>query len=228
MLWNRFEQTCADPKQGKQLSATTGSQLGSFGPPPGTQKSYTVDRSVFRELLLNGLDHDVLFSKCLDHYMTSDDSITACFTDGSALRTSLLAGADGVNSKVRQQYLGQFPMIDAGKTIIYGKTPLGKDLQAVIRDSGLEGSSMAVEKATDQKNQTLLLETIHFGRRKTLRTLLPQDYVYWVLISPSVPKKAGEGLRLGHEESASLSLELTQGWASIFRQVLEMQDSNQT
>ncbi|KAJ5198756.1 FAD/NAD(P)-binding domain-containing protein [Penicillium cinerascens] len=192
-------------------------QLGSF-----------VDRSGFRELLINGLDHDVLFNKCLDHYMTSDGSITAYFTDGSTLKASLLVGADGANSQVCQQYLGQFPMIGAGRTIICGKTPLGEDLQAVIRDSGLEGSSIAVEKAADQKNQTLLLEIIHFGRGETLGTFSPQDYVYWVLISPSVLKKAGEGLRLCYEESASLSLELTQGCASILRQVLEMQDNSQT
>ena len=62
---------------------------------------YTIDRTVFRDVLLSGLQGDVFFSKQFTHYETEGSQVKAYSMDGTVKTVSLLVGADGVRSRVR-------------------------------------------------------------------------------------------------------------------------------
>lgn len=64
----------------------------------------SVDRSTFKKVLLTGLD--VRFGHALTGYRQSaDGNVFADFDNGETAAVNLLVGADGINSRVRQQLL---------------------------------------------------------------------------------------------------------------------------
>ncbi|KAL1931856.1 hypothetical protein VTP01DRAFT_8912 [Rhizomucor pusillus] len=65
---------------------------------------YRVNRGRFRQWLLEGLD--VEWDKILDHYEVTESGIKVTFKDGTTETGSVLVGADGVNSAVCAQILG--------------------------------------------------------------------------------------------------------------------------
>lgn len=65
---------------------------------------YRVNRGRFRQWLLEGLD--VEWDKILDHYEVTESGVKVTFKDGTTETGSVLVGADGVNSAVCAQILG--------------------------------------------------------------------------------------------------------------------------
>jgi 2-polyprenyl-6-methoxyphenol hydroxylase-like FAD-dependent oxidoreductase len=68
--------------------------------------------------------------------------VTAHFADGSSARGDILVGADGVNSRVRQQYLPHAPRLDTGGTGIQGKVWLTGALRARLPARLQDGPAM--------------------------------------------------------------------------------------
>ncbi|KAJ5082605.1 hypothetical protein N7532_011648 [Penicillium argentinense] len=69
-MFSLFGKTCASiPKLGVKIKRD-GSSTAPFGLSPGAPggRSYTVDRSVFREALLTGLEENTLFDNCLKSF----------------------------------------------------------------------------------------------------------------------------------------------------------------
>ncbi|MEU8325000.1 FAD-dependent monooxygenase [Nonomuraea sp. NPDC048881] len=94
---------------------------------PGVD-GFGVNRLTLREILLSGLD--VRFGTEFTRYEPlPGDRVRAHLADGSALDGDLLAGADGVGSRVRAQLLPD-AVVDRLDWALYGRTVLTPDLLA--------------------------------------------------------------------------------------------------
>ena len=92
-----------------------------------------VDRLTLREVLLAGLDERVTFGKEFRSYeQLSDGSVRASFTDGTTSCGNVLVAADGVNSRIRQQFLPEAAIVDTGTRCIYGKVELSDGTRPLI------------------------------------------------------------------------------------------------
>ena len=84
-----------------------------------------MSRIRLRSVLLGGLDEVVEYGREFVRYeLTPDGRVTAHFADGSAATGDVLVGADGANSRVRQQYLPHARRVDTGVLAVAGKHPL--------------------------------------------------------------------------------------------------------
>lgn len=113
---------------------TTGLELFSAG----------VDRLTLREILLAGLDGIVSFGKEFSHYeQQADGKVRIFFADGTMACGDVLVAADGVNSRIRQQFLPQAALVDTGTRCIYGKVFLTEATLPFIPDALHYGFTMA-------------------------------------------------------------------------------------
>jgi 2-polyprenyl-6-methoxyphenol hydroxylase-like FAD-dependent oxidoreductase len=97
------------------------------------ESSRSVSRITLRQVLLAELDEIVQFDKCYSHYQENPDgSVTAFFEDGTSATGDLLVGADGGNSRVRQQFLPQASRVETGTVAIMGKVPLTLEVHALL------------------------------------------------------------------------------------------------
>jgi|SRR5262249_51338539 len=107
----------------------------------GQQAFGQVDRSTLRTIMLSGLEDRTHFNKCLEYVDELTDGAVIRFTDGSSMHASVVIGADGVHSKIREQFLPGCQITDTGSRGIYGKTPLnirGKSLvPSMLKESGV-------------------------------------------------------------------------------------------
>ncbi len=87
--------------------------------------THAVSRVTLRRLLLAGLEEEVHFDKAFVRYEQTDDGkVTAFFADGSSASGNVLVGADGVRSRVRQQFLPHARQLDPHAIGVGGKLPL--------------------------------------------------------------------------------------------------------
>jgi 2-polyprenyl-6-methoxyphenol hydroxylase-like FAD-dependent oxidoreductase len=92
------------------------------GDPDPAHQHHGVSRITLRQVLLDGLGAAVEFGKTFERYeLTGDGQVTARFADGSSATGDLLVGADGANSRVRQQLLPHAKRIDTGVVAVAGK-----------------------------------------------------------------------------------------------------------
>lgn len=241
-VWDLLKETCAEfhsSSPSGRLDAVTAIPLGvsmlGGGPPSfqGRMEPLTVDRTVFRDVLLTGLQGRVFFGKQFTHYEADPGRVRAYFTDGTVEEGALLIGADGLRSRVRKQRLPDYPILDTGIRIIYGKTVLSEQVERQLPQELHRGMSLVFEN--DQiAPKTLLLEPIRFlptaRAQAQTHVHIPQDYIYWVLATnrSSIPLRDGETLRLNHEQSVALSLTLTEKWHPSLRVLFEAQSTTQT
>ncbi|KJK49898.1 hypothetical protein UK23_12945 [Lentzea aerocolonigenes] len=82
------------------------------------ERHYSASRITLRQVLLDGLD--VQFGKRFERY-EQGENIRLHFEDGTTAECDVLVGADGIRSRVRQQYLPHAGTEDVGVTAIAGK-----------------------------------------------------------------------------------------------------------
>jgi len=93
----------------------------------------SVSRITLRQVLLAELGDRVRFGKKFTHYEeTADGRVTAFFEDGSSATGDLLVAADGVNSRVRRQFLPHADVIDTGVMGVIGKLPLTEETRSLL------------------------------------------------------------------------------------------------
>lgn len=134
-LWDAFVATAGEPCAGLGFLTEQLRELMFLeqrrieGKPPNSPvdaatSEHPVSRVALRQVLLGGLESVVHFGKELLRYETTEEAVTAFFTDGTSARGDVLVAADGIGSRVRQQYLPHARVIDTGIVAVGGKVPL--------------------------------------------------------------------------------------------------------
>lgn len=205
---------------------------------------YTVDRAVLRTVLLRGLEDKVHWGKLFERYELQDDGVTVHFTDKSTAAGSLVVGADGGRSAVRNQYIGkEYKLLDPEGICLYGKVPITREILARMNPRFQKWMTLCRDVApliqqviwSSELPITMFVEKMHFEHRDQVRAdapdlpPLPEDYMYWSML---LPKRL-----LGHTESAlaaamqrsplDIGLDVTQEWDPSIRCLVELQDPAQ-
>ena len=149
-----------------------------------------VDRTVLRAILMSGLEDRVHFGKAARRVETSADGVTLHFTDGSTTQASVVVGAEGVHSALREQLLPNDPPQDTGFRAIYGRTPLihgGRSLVPMsLKDSGV--IAMGAQPGAGFFFTTMRFKEapqVAFARHgATPPPFSAEDYVMWALLFP--------------------------------------------
>jgi len=95
--------------------------------PEDTHIEKSASRITLRQILLSGLDGIFHTGKAFERYEKQPDgTVIAHFTDGSAVRTNVLVGADGAGSAVRRQLLPGLEGSDTGARRLAGKITLAE------------------------------------------------------------------------------------------------------
>ena len=194
-LFDLFEATGGQPSTGMTIFRVTATGLAEqytvrFPDGDGevlARPGRAVDRLTLREILLAGLDGMVHLGKEFTRYeLLPTGEVQAHFADGSAATGDLLVGADGVNSRVRQQLLPEVTLTDTGTRWLGGRTPLDAGIRALLP---AELSDRAVSVFDD--GTTFFLAAVQFqnppsaaARRlwSPVRFTHDEDYVMWALI----------------------------------------------
>jgi 2-polyprenyl-6-methoxyphenol hydroxylase-like FAD-dependent oxidoreductase len=99
----------------------------------GAHRGRQASRPLLREILLAGLEGSIHFGKEVTGYeQNADGTVTVNFADGGSDSADALVGADGVGSVIRRQYVPDAPVMDTGKRMLMGATPL-----RAVADTGL-------------------------------------------------------------------------------------------
>ena len=97
-----------------------------------------------RLILLKGLEGMVHFNKRFVRYEETGGRYVAHFQDGTTAEADVLVAADGVNSRVRQQYLPHAEPVDTGVIAVGGKIPLTDGALALLPPRLLDGPLIAM------------------------------------------------------------------------------------
>src|SRR5215472_11200230 len=140
-LYELFLATCGQQSKGLTVFNTVDDRLEEAVtmrfPEDGSSEFVTVgssiDRLTLRQVLLAGLDDIVHFGKEFTRYeQQPDGTVRACFADGTGSVGDVLVAADGVGSRIREQFLPYAEMIDTGMRWLGGKTLLTDELRTLL------------------------------------------------------------------------------------------------
>lgn len=198
-LYQAFEASCAvssigetdfDPVSGACIKSRAG---GGLAGNQGLRATYTVDRSVFRRVLMSDIRDKIQFGREFASYETNEEQghVLVTFKDGSTAKGRFLVGADGTRSAIRKQLAPHHEFLDTGAVCIYGKTNMTPELLERYPARALRWMTVCADMAPliqsiliGDSPLTLLSEPIRFSAESRAKsaTPLPGDYVYWVLI----------------------------------------------
>lgn len=205
------------------LSAVSGGMCGPlFRPGMKTpmsarplRKPLSADRGVLRRGLLEGIEDRVVFGKKFKYYVEeANGGIVAHFEGGLQVHGSVLVGADGTWSRVRQNLLPSFTLVDTEARLIFGKTDLDEEIVQEFSPAALQGLTFIQDTGLN-----CLLEPMIFNKD---RNDLPVDYVYWVLFLRCDSEKTPENiLDLTPAETKELTRKLTTHWHSSLKTLFE-------
>ncbi|KAK8010312.1 hypothetical protein PG990_009277 [Apiospora arundinis] len=202
----------------------------------------TVDRRVLRDVLMTDIGNHVVFGKTYSHFEIEHDAdcIRAYFTDGSSERGRLLVGADGKRSAVRRQHIPGHVMLDTGYGGFYGKTPLTAEMHEIFaRNTDLQGLVVVSDTQALSTSLDLLMEEVAWSPEarsssssSDAAVQVPEDYVYWVLLSERASLPFSEEELAGRVRSGKAAvqatLDLTKGWTAELRKIITGQAPQET
>jgi 2-polyprenyl-6-methoxyphenol hydroxylase-like FAD-dependent oxidoreductase len=140
-LYELFLATRGQASTGMTLFSAVDGQLKELAtrhfPASGSSEFVTVgsavDRLTVRKILLAGLDDVVHFGKEFVRYeQQPDGTVRMFFADGTEATGDVLVAADGVGSRIREQFLPHAGVIDSGIRWLGGKTLLTSELRAIL------------------------------------------------------------------------------------------------
>ncbi|GAA3257817.1 FAD-dependent oxidoreductase [Nonomuraea helvata] len=175
------------------------------------ERSYPVDRHTLRGILLDGLADVVHYGKIFERYeLAADGRPTAHFADGTSATGDVLIGADGINSRLRSQYLPAATRRDARAFGVGLKLPLDDDTRAWLPARLGQGMNLVLTGAP------YFLFTSVFERQQPGR----DDYLLCAFVArndqfPPHPERL-DGARL----KAHIA-ELATGWHPLLRRLID-------
>jgi len=249
-LYDTFVATCARPPRSfsvldehlhtlLEVTERDGLNLGTD--PVDSEKS--VSRMTLRQVLLTGVEDVVRFDTRFSQYaQRADGSVEAFFEDGTSLVADLLVGADGSNSRVRQQLLPDARPEDTGIVGIAGKVLLTDEVKRLIAPPLWKGVTLIF----GPKGYSWVSHTMEFpwrdGRPKagigrTEAELIgswpgllfdnTSDYFMWGF-SGARKRLPVDPMPLSGGQLIDLVLQLTPDWHPNLRSLVELSDPSAT
>ena len=236
-LYSRLVASCAliDDKRPPQfldaLSAEKANRPLAPQPPQKTLEgsdSLSVDRNTLRSVLVRGMEEHIQLGKGFSSYEATPSGVIARFNNGSEVKGSLLVGADGAWSRVKKQILPAHVPLDTEGRCIYGKTIITAELVDKFNENAMSGMTVVQDREREVP-RSLLVDAIRF-KDNEFRAELPEDYVYWVLMSrkDQIDMDDSELLNLSGEEVSGLVRKLTSHWHPSFHALFALQDKTKT
>ncbi len=180
-------------------------------------KPLSADRGVLRKILLEGIEDRVSFGWRFQSYVESKGIVVARFENGSEVEGSALVGADGVWSRMRQQLLPSYRLLDSQARLVFGKTLITESLNRQFSETALKGLTYIRDVGL-----SCLLEPMHFS--KDIGDL-PTDYVYWVLFMRCDAGTTPENIMsLDCDQITTLAQQLTSNWHPSLRSLFNLAD----
>jgi 2-polyprenyl-6-methoxyphenol hydroxylase-like FAD-dependent oxidoreductase len=242
-LYTRLEASCAITPPGGIIAGGSFDALrdpglgeipGPYGANPprpeevngSAEEPWNADRGVMRSVLMSNLKPYVEFGREFLGYEVTDSGVRVRFRDGYQVEGRLVIGADGTWSRIRQQLVPGFTLLDTEGRILYGKTPLTPELEKTFPMCCLRGLTL-VQDRSQELPLSLLLEPMRFKNNSYKdRGELPEDYVFWLLSFRrdrlTIPEQ--EFLSLSAEGTAALSKSMTADWHPTLRVMFDAQD----
>jgi 2-polyprenyl-6-methoxyphenol hydroxylase-like FAD-dependent oxidoreductase len=241
-LYDLFVATCARPPQyfnmlTEQMSELLSMERFSGGDDVDSEKS--VSRMTLRQVLLTGLEDDVVFDKKFSHYEHhSDGRVIVSFEDGTQAICDVLVGADGAGSRLRRQRLPQARMEETGILSIGGKLPLTPESRALISGKVFNGVSLVMAP----KGYGAIIHVMEFkwdrsglksnvgGNDAELISNWPgmlydntRDYIMWGVWGARQNLPADPTM-LSVEQQLDLAREMTRDWHPNMRRMIDLTD----
>src|SRR2546421_6054518 len=150
-LYDLFLATRGQPSKGINVFSIVDGQMEETVTQPfpegGSDEFITVgsavDRLTLRQILLAGLDDITHFNKALTSYEQQEDGrVCAYFTDGTRASGDILVAADGVGSRIREQFLPHAEVLDTGMRWLGGKTLLTNEIIPLLPEPMHESFAM--------------------------------------------------------------------------------------
>lgn len=184
---------------------------------PGRQ----VHRPLLRAVLLTGLDDVVRFGAEFARFeQCAGGTVRVWFADGRTDTADVLVGADGVGSTVRRRYLPDVRVVDTGRRMIMGATPL-----RAVAGTGLPGLIGDSAASAHVRGTTMALGVLRFTQapvsaRRQWLSALPrgavaeiEDYVMWAL--PTTQESLGSAEELTEDLPPALRLVVARAWPEL-------------
>lgn len=238
-LYRLFRETCAvATSTGRfltpQFEAFAGHAPASWRPAASDDDEIeegadlSANRQTLREILLSGIEDHVHFGKTFRRFdLVSQDDLRINFEDGTSILSSLLVGADGVNSAVRRQLTPSAEPVDTGTVCIYGKSVMTAGSQTV--DPLAHGTTVVFADG-----YAAILDAMRFRAPLPMlaAAIAPEcdlspvaDYIYWALIAPNERLGLADGTtRLRPDELGTVVSSLTTSWHPHLRRVFDSSD----
>ncbi|MCJ8007255.1 FAD-dependent oxidoreductase [Lederbergia wuyishanensis] len=204
------------------------------GDPSGTdlKTPRQIDRQTLRTIMLEGLQDRVHFGKEAVRVETTSDGATLYFIDGSNVHSSLVVGADGVNSVLRKQFLPDCEPDDINSWGIYGRTLLVQNEDSLV-PSSLKTSGVY---AMGPSNLGFFFTTMRFSEapqiafsRFGVNQIPPitYDYVMWGLVLPKEEFPEPQG-KLSSEMLLNFAREITKDFHPVLQRLVKQADVDYT
>jgi 5-methylphenazine-1-carboxylate 1-monooxygenase len=194
------EATMGGPREQTLVVSEVDGELAVVGTADGARPGRQTHRPLLRAVLLSGLESVVRFGARFTRFeKLPGGPVLARFADGTTDTADVLVGADGIGSVVRRRYLPRVRVVDTGKRMLMGATPL-----RAVAETGLPeliGHSATSVRGRGSSPTLAALGILRFSQAPALARdrWLPdlrspavdeaEDYVMWAL--PDTRQPAG-------------------------------------